>query len=275
LCPEPDFSRPYVISADSLVVAVVAHVIIVREAELMRRIFKAKPKSFLDSPRREWQFATFAWLLRHCGGYPKFLDTTMVLPVEEHFPDRGMKGHAAVAAVFRRVRDHAGMADWPCVVEPEPSAPRESESADRLRVIRYSSVQSGADVLVAHFAHELARYLVESFDAPPPGGPDLYEPSVDLAAVFMGFGVFMANSALTTRWELNEGELAHALALFCLLRKVLPDSVDPYLNAHLRKHVRLAALDLAQYPQDFQRLRSVFAVVPADVGDCTLPTRGG
>jgi hypothetical protein len=245
----------------------------------MRRMFKAKPKPFLDAPRREWQFAAFAWLLRSCGGFAKFLDTTLVLPIEEHFPDRGMKGHAAVAALFRRVRDHAGMADWPCVVEPEPRGPDDAVAADRMRIIRYSTDtgagKTAAGTLVAHFAHELARYLVESFETPPPGGAGRYEPAVELAAVFMGFGVFMANSALGIRRELNEGELAHALALFCLLRRLPADSVDPYLNAHLRKHVRLAALDLAQYPEDFQRLRSVFASAPSDAGECTLPTRSG
>ena len=39
-----------------------------------------KPKPFLDEARRDWQFAAFAWLLRNCGGYPKFLETTLVLP---------------------------------------------------------------------------------------------------------------------------------------------------------------------------------------------------
>lgn len=241
----------------------------------MRQLFRAKPKSFLDAPRREWQFATFAWLLRSCGGFPRFLDTTLVLPIEDHFPDRDLKGHAAAAALFRRARDHAGMADWPCVPEPEPSsAAAPAPASERLRVIHYPPHLKDPQQLVAHFAHELARYLVESFDDPPPGGMALYGPVVDLTAVFMGFGVFMANaSARETHWELNEGEFAHALALFCGLRKVPPGSIEPHLNAHLRKHLRLAALDLAQYERDFQRLRSVFAVVPFDVGECTLPTR--
>jgi len=76
----------------------------------MRNIIRFRPKSFLDDARRDWQFATFAWLLRSSGGYPKFLDTELVLPTETFFPDRAMSGHAGVAALFRRVRDHAGMA---------------------------------------------------------------------------------------------------------------------------------------------------------------------
>ena len=237
----------------------------------MRQSFRAKPKSFLDAPRRQWQFDAFAWLLRGCGGFARFLDTTLVLPIAEHFPDRGMTGHAAAAALFRRVRDHAGMADWPCIVEPEPASKPvgagartpAAVSSDRLRVIRYPESEGDPEMLVAHFAHELARFLVETFEEPPPGGAALYEPAVDLAAVFLGFGVFMANSAAQKApWNLNEGELVHALALFCQLRKLTGDAAGPHLNAHVRKYLRLAQRDLAQFDADFQRLRSVSAAMP-------------
>ena len=242
---------------------------------LMRNIFKARPKPFLDAPRREWQFAVFAWLLRNCGGYPKFLDTTLVLPVEQHFPDRGLSGHAAVAALFRRVRDHAGMADWPCIVEPEPAEGQVMAAApNRTPVITYKRGELAAMPMVGAFAHELARLLVDTFEEPPPGGASLHEPAIDLAAVFMGFGVFMANSTFeVTRYDLNEGEFVHALAMFCLLRKVEPESIATHLNPHLRKYLRLASRDLAQYDPDFQKLRSVFAVVPFAAAECTLPTQ--
>jgi hypothetical protein len=241
--------------------------------------FRAKTKPFLDAPRRQWQFDAFAWLLRGCGGYPRFLDTGLVLPIEEHFPDRDLKGHAAAAALFRRVRDHAGMADWPCMVEPVPAEPQAARPG-RTRVIHYPPGMHEPEMLVAHFAHEMARYLVESFEQLPPAGAALYEPAIDLAAIFLGFGVFMANTAARANpgplhWDLNEGELAHALALFCHLHNLREEQVEPHLNAHVRKHLRLARQDLRQYERDFQRLRSVFPVVPIDARECTLPTRRG
>ena len=233
-----------------------------------------KTKSFLDASRRDWQFDAFAWLLRNSGGYPKFLDTTLVLPTEEHFPDRAMNGHAGAAALFRRVRDHAGMGDWPCAVEPDVGdvhAPL--EDTNRIPIIRYAPGLAPVS-LVATFAQELARYFVETFDDPTPGGAALHAPAIEVAAVFMGFGLFMANSVFeTTSHDLNEGELAHALAIFCILRKIAPESVDRHLNPHLRKYLRLAARDLAQFEPKFQRLRSFFAVVPLDFADRTLPTR--
>jgi len=252
----------------------------------MRQLFRAKTKSFLDARRRRWQFDAFAWLLRGCGGFPRFSDTALVLPIEEHFPDRDLKGHAAAAALFRRVRDHAGMADWPCIAEPVPTAdlvtPQSGDAraaAGRIRIIHYPPGLQ-PEALVAHFAHELARYLVETFEQTPPAGTELYEPAVDLATVFLGFGVFMANTAARPidgrpRWDLNEGELVHALALFCHLRKWPEESVTPHLDAHVRKYLRLALSDLAQYECEFQRLRSVFPVIPVDASECTLPTRRG
>ncbi len=231
----------------------------------MRNPFRAHPKPFLDASRRDWQFETFAWLLRNCGGYPKFLDTTLVLPIEEHFPERRTNGRAAVAALFRCVREHAGMADWPCAVEPAPA---------RIPVTADQAEGHAPTSLVATFAHELARYLVETFEEPAPGGALLHEPAIDLAAVFMGFGLFMANASFdSASHELNEGEFVHALAMFCLLRNLDPQSIDRHLNPHLRKYLRLAALDLARHELGFQALRSVFAVIPMDPAERTLPPR--
>jgi len=232
----------------------------------MPNIIRFRPKSFLDAARRDWQFAVFAWLLRNSGGYPKFLETSLVLPTEACFPDRAMSGHAGVAALFHRVRDHAGMGDWPCGIEPDEAADRPWLSgANRIPVIRYRPDSLEPVSLVAALARELARYFTETFDEPAPGGPALVEPALDVATVFIGFGVFMANSALDgAGHELNEGELAHALAIFCLLHRLSPEAVDPHLNPHLRKYLRLAARDLAQHDASFQKLRSIFPVVPVE-----------
>jgi hypothetical protein len=225
---------------------------------------RTRPKPFLDDARRDWQFDAFAWLLRNGGGYPRFEGTALVLPVEAHFPATGMRGNAAATALFRRVRDHAGMADWPCAVEPATRAPRLATSAG-VPVVRYDPAQGEPLSLVPDFARSLAGFFVETFAEPPPGGEALLGPAIDLATVFMGFGVFLANAAFeNANYDLNEGELVHALAIFCLLRKIDPQSVEPHLNPHLRKYLRLAARDLTQYGARFQQLRSVFALLPFD-----------
>ena len=236
--------------------------------------FRLKPKTFLDESRRAWQFEAFAWMLRNCGGYPKFLETTLILPTEEHFPDRGLKGQAAVAALFRRARDHAGMADWPCTVEPERDEPRDVAAGDSgIRVFTYKRGSLEPISLLAGFGCDLARFLVETFDEAAPGGEPARAPALDLAAVFMGFGVFLANSAVRqARYQLSEGELAHALAMFCLLRDLPEEEIEPHLNPHVRKHVRLAARDLAQHELRFQKLRAT-PVAAGDAVGSKAPTR--
>jgi hypothetical protein len=234
--------------------------------------FHLKPKSFLDESRRDWQFEAFAWMLRNCGGYAKFLETTLVLPTEEHFPDKGMKGHAAIAALFRRARDHAGMADWPCTVEPEREEPIDTGDSG-IRVFTYQRGSLEPISLVAGFACNLARFLVETFDEPAPGGEPQREAAVELAAVFMGFGIFLASSAVKhARYQLSEGELAHALALFCQLRDLPEVEIEMHLNPHVRKHVRLAARDLGQHELRFKKLRATLAMTP-EAADAKAPSR--
>ena len=234
---------------------------------------RSRPKPFLDDARRDWQLDAFAWLLRNGGGYPRFEGTVLVLPVAAHFPDSGMSGNAAAIALFRRVRDHAGMADWRCTVAPATPDRRAATPAG-IPVIRYEPADEAPLALVPRFARALAGLFVETFDEPPPGGDALVEPAIDLATVFMGFGVFLANSAFeSAQYDSNEGELVHALAIFCLLRKIDPASVEPHLNAHLRKYLRLAARDLAQHEARFRKLRSVFALRPFDAS--ALPPLAG
>jgi hypothetical protein len=223
-----------------------------------------RTKPFLDDVRREWQFDVFAWLLRNAGGYARFRDTELVLPTADDFPAHGMRGHAAASAIFRRVRDRAGMADWPCAIEPASRTPR-PEPTGGIPVIRYPPADADAEgALVPTFARELARVFVESFGEPPPGGDACLEPAIDLAVVFMGFGVFIANSAReTAHYDLNEGEIVNALAIFCLLAKTSPASIEAHLDPHLRKYLRLAAADLESRHVNFRRLRSVVASEPA------------
>jgi hypothetical protein len=83
--------------------------------------------------------------------------------------------------------------------------------------------------MVATLSHELAHLLLSTASEPPPGGLDNLEVATDLAAVFLGFGIFLSNTSFrfsqfggvgTTGWRvrrqgyLTGDELLHALALF-------------------------------------------------------------
>jgi hypothetical protein len=55
------------------------------------------------------------------------------------------------------------------------------------------------------------------------------------------------------------------------LRKVPEGAVEPHLNAHVRKYLRLALGDLAQFGDEFRKLRATLPG-PPDTAECTLPT---
>jgi hypothetical protein len=238
--------------------------------------FKTKP--FLPEELVQWQFETFGWLLRHTGGIESFASTVLVLPTDEFFPDKGLRGSKGVERLFLRVREYAGMEQWPCELheqDPDPSARiadfvmvqgepssaagtfSHSAEADAVPVITYNrNITGNPMALVATFAHELAHYLCGTFPEGAPGGEEMHEHATDLTAVFLGFGIFLSNSAFhfqqyseagSQGWQSNiqgymsETELVFALAVFCNLRGFAWRDVAPHLESHLRPLLKKAA----------------------------------
>jgi len=175
--------------------------------------------ALLGGELTQWQLDCLDWLLQHTGGLDALRARRLVLPTREHFPHRVEYSHASAVALFEQVKRHAGMADWACELAPHQSAPDTKVSsvafvqgapqspAGTFRTRQDGSVlvtydpQQLADPMsmVATLAHELAHYRTAVFPEPPPGGWEVWEPATDLAAVFLGFGVFLAN----TRFRFN------------------------------------------------------------------------
>ena len=122
---------------------------------------------------------------------------------------------------------------------------------DKEVVITYDPAKVGNPVgLIATFAHELAHYWTASASNPPPGGWEMWEPATDFAAVQMGFGIFLANSAFSFSqfqdameigWQseqsgyLSEQSLLFALAIFCRITKSDENTIRENLKPILRK----------------------------------------
>jgi hypothetical protein len=240
----------------------------------------------------QWQFDTFEWLLRQAGGLERLGRTPLVLPNDEFFPDKGLRGAQGVRVLFDRVRGHAGMSDWPCRLEAQEPDP-ELRVGDHVRVehshqapagtfsrhgsrhsapvITYDPQTAGDPMaLVATFAHELAHYLCSRFSTPPPGGEAMLEPATDLAAVYLGFGVFLANSAFRFQqfsghgsqgWRaqrlgyLGQSEILYSLAIFCALRGVQPNLMAPHLDRHLYSVLKRAFREVVGATDRLQALR--------------------
>jgi len=213
------------------------------------KLFRARLP--IDDDEFEWLVACFAWLNGEFGDMERLRRTALVLPDSAFFPPSVLDGHARAEELFDQVKALCGMRDWDCDLEPG-EASREFRVTTGHALRHHSSPPAGTfgyrsgryfitynpaliarpHKLVATFAHELAHFLMHSAQTRPPGGPELEEHATDLAAVFLGFGLFMANSSRDFRqfndfgesgWEssrvgyLSELALVTALALFARL----------------------------------------------------------
>lgn len=235
----------------------------------------------LGASEWEWQLAGLKWLLAEFGGLEELRKGELILPTAEFFPASDAKNHVFATEMFERVKLHARMEDWPTRLEPRAAIDKpqlvqpglmvastgqevlgdfkieELENGGHTAVIRYSSDQAETPSdLVATMAHELAHYLIATSKTCPPGGWDVSEMATDLAAVFLGFGVFLGNSARNFRgftefdqmgWQnipqgyLSERALMTALAVTETLADRDPLVAAPYLKNYLVKDLKLAA----------------------------------
>jgi hypothetical protein len=126
--------------------------------------------------------------------------------------------------------------------------------------ITYTTAQlQRPDRLIATFTHELAHYLLATATRPPPCDDDEIEFLTDLAAVYLGFGVFLANTRFEFeaiddgpmqgwRWQnagyLPEADLIFALALFLRAKDLDERHACEALKPHLSKMLQRTISEL-------------------------------
>ncbi|MBV7259282.1 hypothetical protein [Erythrobacter crassostreae] len=222
-----------------------------------------KPKPPITQDEFDWLVACFAWLRGVLGD--AHIRPDFVLP--DH-PD--LLAAKTGPQLFEAVRGIAGMEQWPCRlqkvdVDDPASSPHityEGSAAcgtfsveNGEAIIRYSSqMLRDPDALTATFAHELCHYLLVNA-GDPPGGAELMEHATDCAAVYIGFGVFLANSARSFEqgndgeiswWRssangyLSEQALVTATALFAALHGYETGAADEALKPYLRRSMTKA-----------------------------------
>ena len=239
----------------------------------------------IDAEELEFQLATFKWLSSEFGD---FAQAPLVLPTQDFFPSQGRRG---VETLFEEVGAAAGMTDWPCELRPGDSSREIDAGNDHLlqhrnmspcgtfqivgeegaqhAVITYNpSMERNADALVATFAHEFGHYLMATAKGTPPGGWDLHELHTDLAAVYLGFGIFLANSARhfstfstgrTSGWSaslqgyLSERALVTALVIVERLCGRDPMHASTHLKDYLRADLKRASRALVGSHPDMRR----------------------
>ena len=243
-----------------------------------------------EEARVDYHFTVWEWLLSNLGGIEGLRSRHLVLPSLDYFPFRPAKDHPYAEALFLQTKRLMGIESWPCDLRAMPSDPSVERQpieghtvgaagtfqwpdGDDHPIIQYhpSGLGDGPG-LVAVLAHELCHYLLFTVTNEPPGGWNLHEIHTDIAASFMGFGVFQANSSFHfAQWTdgnwagwsartlgyLSDAEHAYALAVFCRLTEADPAPVRDHLKLNPRTYFQLALEDLEQREDWISRLKSI------------------
>lgn len=231
--------------------------------------FGLKRKPLIDEASRIWLLDAFSWALRNADANVFHQKTQLILPTPNFFPDRSQSAGEMASQVLGRVINYAHMDQWNLVLVdpsqfqlPEPIEPvldgnirsKEMVLADasqRLPSMPLSCIPpqlNNPEALIGSFAQGLSYYLVTQIRELPPGGQEYLPQAIDVLAIFLGFGVMLANSAYTfkggcgscynplanRRAALTELDTVYALAIFCHLKGIATSTVKPHLKKHLR-----------------------------------------
>jgi hypothetical protein len=226
----------------------------------------------LDDTYAGWLFDVFAWALRNCDARMFREESVLVTPTNRHFPGRAHNPDEMARLIFDRVVGYAGMQHWPlhlmppdsCVLTPAdavrlPAGTRGARAlaADTphaaLTVTYEPSHVGNPEAMIAVFAHTLAHYLGLSVKETPPGGAENWPYVTELLAVFLGFGLMFANTALVfprggccggpvvrRQAYVSQHDITYALAIFAALKDIPQKQVLEHLKKPLRGHFRQA-----------------------------------
>jgi HEAT repeat protein len=220
------------------------------------------PRSPLSPPQKLWLERRMSWLARTFG-VERPRRATVVLPTPAFFPDRYEQTDADARALYRRVCRCMDVDPRRAELEFYKDGDRgtlPTTSAylpgppERILVARSQFVDSMT--LVATLTRRVAHMLLVGDGHLAPADPDV-EALADLLAVWLGMGVFGANSvfreyswgvlfevwSIRKQGALSEQMYGYAFALFAWLRR---EAEPPWLG-HLRLNVRAVCADGLDY----------------------------
>lgn len=251
--------------------------------------FKAKP--LIDADAMDWHMENFEWLVKTFADGDVFANARLILPAPGFFPTEGEEGHALAERLFETVQIYCGLQHAPVRLAADTGAAphvgafghsmsARSQAAgyfsvnpeERMLEIRYAPRLLAEPLnLIATFAHELGHCLLTLNGENPPCDEDEHEFLTDLAAIYLGFGVFLANGAFQFQqfqdnmrqgWSysrqgyLPETDLVFATALFIRVKAIDPAPAMKHLKPHLGKKLRQALKMLGQCPDRIAAIRS-------------------
>ncbi len=232
--------------------------------------FNRQPE-LLDNDSVVWMFDVFDWAFANFGNYTLPGDKVLIFPSNDHFPGRETSVEGMAALIFSQVKDYLGIPSLACDLQNEHGISHSeflrSDGTELLAVTGtepivftyHSHTLNNPEVLIATFVHQVAYYIIGSAHNPPPGGKENWPHTAELLAVFMGFGVIMANTANTQKIRscsscsgpaveresfLSQYDVTYALAIFCALKHIPVKIVIPHLKKTLRTFYKKAYKDI-------------------------------
>ncbi|QUM76852.1 hypothetical protein HWV00_11725 [Moritella sp. 24] len=254
----------------------------------MLNFFRTNP--LIDDASCDWMFDTFSWALMHFDHQEFFQRTQLIQPTNDYFPGNVDSRHGMADTIFNNVVKYAGLGHWPLQLQaPQCFSNQPPALLDLSAIQRDSSTKSNLPALIASqplamtynpqqaskpgdlassYAHHLAQHLVAQSQKLPPGGNEYFNASTEVVAIFMGFGVMMANSAYTFRGgcgscynaqanrqaTLSEDNVIFALALFCRLKAIPTAEATKHLKGYLRRNFKQALKQIDREPARLQQL---------------------
>ena len=229
-------------------------------------------RPLLDETYAGWMLDVYAWSLRNFDPVMFRDETILVTPSNHHFPGRANNPEEMAELIFNQVATYAGMTHWPlkllppnhCVLEPATEV-RVASGARGSRAVTVDASSANLtlgydpdhlnnpEAMIAVFAHTLAHYLGTSATESPPGGDENWPHVTEILAVFLGFGLMFANTALVLprggccggpvvrrQAYVSQHDITYALAIFSALKGLAPKEVVTHLKKSLRGHFKQA-----------------------------------
>lgn len=260
----------------------------------------------VDIEVAEWQFEYFEWLIRNFSSGAGLPDSELWLPIPEHFApskkgSRPLSGRPLVKHLFEIIKRQCGFGPKD-IFRLIPSDEAKPQSFGGLAMVqtneagacgRYKITQNDdgsytetisydrdladdPNQLIATLSHELGHALHNRSKEPLDIEPELYEMFTDLTAIYMGYGVFTANTRFefsqfqnsdTQGWQatgagyLPEADIVFGTALFMKIKNIPQDVASENLKPRLRKMLKKAFKQLSGFEDEVKRLRELNPVL--------------
>ena len=255
----------------------------------------------VDPEIAEWQFEYFEILIKNFSSGPGLPDSDLILPVPEQFNPPGtqktLEGRQLAEFLFSVVKQQCGFApDTQIKLIPLEETRQISlggtamiKTEGDIACGRYFIEMTGENTyeetitydralednpmeLVATLAHELSHALHNRSRTPIDIEPELYELFTDLTAIYLGYGIFLANSRFEYTqfqdgeiqgWQtrgagyLSEADMMFATGLFMRIKNISPKTAMQFLKPKLQKMLIKAFKQLRQHETEIEFLQNM------------------